>query len=427
MHSAIVRDVDDLLMRSLTRLRQICPDIVPMKPIIQIFSGILKQALSPWAKVRALKCLKKLATSESLADSRSELTTILLRGIRENSSLKFVTKSLKVIGSIGFSKLETTEKSGPLVFRSSLTDPVRFEHDFMTTLLRYLSDWFVVDNMDATRDALARVIISLYHIEPGMIPEYLNPFLDAYLDFIQNSASDRLPAFMEHLATLVMDAGHVIMNHTTRIFDALEKHWHGDYTREASLVYCALVVGTHGRCETILDFLVPVSFLLLKSKRNAERFAPGILSLVSEMARFAPTYLPQIIDGIVTILNDVTSPVYQVSFAIKALEFIIHKCSCATQVSQIRRCLLGLTHHQHPRWRDHATRLLAELSNFPRSPSTEVVSRSPQEDQREHLAIETLLFHLKVPETAPNSHRVLTDWFFALRRIMIEYSPSQAV
>jgi hypothetical protein len=178
---------------------------------------------------------------------------------------------------------------------------------------------------------------------------------------------------LDCLTRIIEDAGHVILNYTTRIFEALEKHWHGDYTREASIVYSSLVLVTHGRCETILYLLVSVSFLLLKSKKNVERSATEL----SSIARFARAYLPTIIAGVTGILNSANAPVSQLSLALDSLEFIVRNCLYSDHVSAIRRCLIGVCSRPQIRWRDRANGLLlTECSGVPRSKSIEVMPRS---------------------------------------------------
>lgn len=423
MQSAIFEDIDESLIKSIARLRQICPYEVPIQPILTMFCKILRHPGHPWTKIHVLKSLKNLGTTESIAEIKPELIDILVDIVMENASLKLVTKALKVIGSIGFVKIGGTKGVGPLVFRPSLSNQEHFRHYYVDTLVKHLNKLFSTVNLGYTK-AIALAMNDVYRVHPELIPEYLEPFLSTYLEFIKSTTTEDTKTFLEYLTEIINSAGHLILEHTYRIFQSIEHHWHGNYTRDASMVFSAVVRATHGRCENILNLLVSISFLLMKSKPDVDRFAREIFILLRTIAQYAPPYLPTVIAGVIGIVNSPNLLMH--TLAVETLEFILRYCKSAEYASPITRCL----NQRQGRLKSHSSEDLTALPAMARIGSCESFMKlTPSASRSSILPLEfdTLLENLEPRPDELSNPAKLAKWFKALRQSVIEYSPSEVI
>lgn len=427
MNSAILSIVDESLIKSISRLHILCPRLVPLKPILQIFVKILKQPVHPWTKINVLKSLKNLAIVDPIIDLSPELIPTLLELVRENISLKLVTKTLKVIGSIGFSDFHTVEKPGPLIFRSSISNNVQFNHYYLMTLFKYLNHLFETVNLISTRESITHVITNVFSWDPSIIPQYIQPFMSNLLNFMEKSNDEKLPVFFKYLVIIIEYAGHVISTHTERIFQAIEEHWHTNYTREASVVLSALVVATKGHCRSIIHLLISVSFLLIKSKKDIENCSTELFNLIKMIAKFSPSNLATIIAGVISVINNQTNSVILQTQSLDTLDFIITFCNVNVHSSQIKRCLMTVSQRGQVRWRERANQILNGMNSIGKSQAVEQLSTTPPAPKSVVGDISKFIDKLTPPEKKSFHQKAMLKWFLEFRDYLLNNSPAENI
>ncbi|OHT01465.1 FATC domain containing protein [Tritrichomonas foetus] len=428
MNSAILKDIDESLIKSVTRLYLLCPEIVPIKPILEIFCSVLVQPVHPWTKENILKSLKNLASVVSVTNECPEIVDAILTIIRKKESMKLVTKSLKVMGTIGVCDISISPPKEPLILRSSLQNILYLKQFFLRIYFKFLNDLFDSVNIDSTREVIAATIAKLYSIEPSCIQQHIEPFMTRYLNFVKNSSTEKMPTFLHYLKEMIFSSGHLIIPYTDRIFQAIEEHWHDKYTKESSEVFSVLVMTTDGRCETILHLLVSVSFLLMRSKKELQSSAQQIFHLLRVIAQFCPNYLQSIIDGAVTIMSTPGSPAYLQQQSLDTIDFIIKNSNAGQHLSMITRCLNNVAMRSQMIWREQAIKLLAQVELVPREPLARKIKKKKVEKiEQPQINIEEILKYISPPRKADRGQKNILNWFEELRKYLLTISPSEVM
>lgn len=427
MNSAVLKEIDESLIKTVTRLYVLCPEIVPVKPILDAFAVILSQPVHPWTKENVLKSLKNLSNVVSVDDITPTIVPALISIIRKNESTKLVTKTMKVLGTIGVLEDLMPPRPSVLFFKSYLSRMNHLKQYFLNIYFEYLSRQFISVNIDSYREAIAKVVSVIFCMEPSIIPEYIDKFLPKYLEFIRNSSSDKLTPFLEYLEKIITYAGHTIIPYSERIMQSIEHHWHEQYTKAASMVLASLVKTTRGQCDATLRQVVSVCFLLMRAKTDIENSASELFELLKAVAEFSPAYLSSIIDGLVMILSTPGSPAFLQRQSLDTIEYIVTSCNPSQHLAMIIRCLNAVAGRSQMIWRERATKILAiiETSQFrvqkPRF-------RKPGEVHRPNLEQRRIDFgafeeKLKPPVRDDKGQANVIKWFNDLREYVLTSTP----
>ena len=173
-NSAILKDVDSCLIKSISKLYILCPTLIPIDPIIEMFLLILQLPVHPWTKIEGLKAIKRLVIHG--VKLNNDIMTPLISIITSNMSSKLVIKTLKVIGSLGFTEYPKKIKKSIFVYRSTFLDSQSFKNYFLNIIFKYLIKQFNSVNVLSIREAIFHCSASIFHLEPSIIPQFLSPF-----------------------------------------------------------------------------------------------------------------------------------------------------------------------------------------------------------------------------------------------------------
>jgi len=428
-NSAILKDIDTCLIKSISKLYIKCPKIVPLTPIIDMMILILDLPVHHWTKIECLKALKRLSIN-GVQIGKLVLSS-LISIIQSNMSSKLVTKTLKVIGSLGLVEINNLKKKHSLIYRSSLSNPIHFKHFFVNTIFKYMLNQFQSMSIISLREAIFHCAASLFHLEPSIIPQFLEPFLNPCLEFISQTKTERLPIFFTYLTHIINDSGFLIVPHSVSIFHSLEEHWHNDFTKEVSLVFCALIISSKGECDSIIHQLASISFLILKSKPDTERFGVEIFQLLRSIGHFCDTYLSSIINGIVDILQSSNSTNFIHSLSLDTLEFIICECKSEPYISSIKRSLILLSLKSQNRWRDRANQLLNIIANPPNNQFSDYGSFIPS-DQKSIEQMNYEQFYTKLKNIVSKSKKIpneneINGWYNDFLTFLVKFSPYSVI
>lgn len=364
MNSAIMKEIDESLIKSVTKLYLLCPEIIPVKLILDVFCSVLTQSVHPWTKENVLKSLKNIAEKTIITDSCPNIFNALQTVIQQKESIKLVTKALKVMGVVGVADIPLNPPKERLFLRSALTNVLYFNQYILSIYFKYLNDSFDSNNIDSTRKKIASCVVNIYYADSGGVQEHLEPFLSKYLNYIKYSSTERIPDFLLILEGIVLSAGYLIIPYTDRIFQAIEEHWHNKYTSEASKVFTQLVKSTEGQCDSILHLLVSTSFVLIRSKKEIQEEPDEIFKLLRAIANYCPDHLQSIIDGAVKIMSTPGSPSYLQQQSLDTIKFIINNIDPLPHLPMITRCLLNVSNRSQMIWREQARKLLDEVNSI---------------------------------------------------------------
>lgn len=427
MNSAILLTIDESLIKSVTKLRIMCPKLIPVSPIIDIFSTILTLPVHPWTLEQSLKSLKNLIASGVVVNENKELMTVLFDLIRTNQSIKIVTKAMKVIGAIGSPELPIQPKKHSLVIKNGMAQRGKFMKYFISKYFNYLVDLFIHVNLENTRESIAKCISCLFLYAPNEIPQFTS-FIGIFIDFVSKTSSTRLTVFYHYLTVMIESSGHLISPYVDKIFQAIEDNWHQNFTREGCIVLSSLVIATDGRCDSILQLVVSVSFLLAVSKKNAEEIVADIFNLLRVIAQYNSNFLMPIVTGVLEILYNASNPSYLQEQALDTIEFIVRFCASASHVPPIRRCLIAVTQRSQQRWHDRANQLLEMISGIDFSMPTEKFNfgKSTPIPKFPPFVAQPFIDKMALPKMKDNSLNVpgVSQWFIDLRFYFITEAPN---
>ncbi|OHT04992.1 hypothetical protein TRFO_27375 [Tritrichomonas foetus] len=330
-----------------------------------------------------------------------------------------------------------------------------FKNFFVSTLIGYLNDEFLATNLDSKREAIAQVITSVFKIEQEMVPHFIEPFLSNYLKYIEAS-SERHSIYFHYLRLLIESSGHLILPKSKLIYDSIQKHWHSEKTtKEASKVFCSLVVATMGRCEIILHNLVSESFLLLKVVDKSQMYAQEVFAILEIIAKLSPSYLSTIIAGIIEFLSISSVPQHLQTCSLQAIDFLVKYCQVGNRISAIKRCLSSIMQRSQARFREKANQIMNEINSFSRSQSLENLPPSNDFNEANNpnsvlsnninskinnyilnnklnhsrnpkiIHIESINKYLKLPKEL--NRKNIINWFYELLNFLLNNSPSEII
>jgi len=367
MNSAQLRDIDGSLIKSLSRLNELCPHIVSSKPVISILSTILSEPVHPWTKTHALKALKNIAQGEKdiiyIWKEHFSLIESLLKIIRENTSIKLVTKSLKVLGSLSACALppmpSVSSRKNFFIFRSFFSGAQEFRRYFVRLLFIDLLGILNEPMIDPKRETIVGVLTQLFVYESDSVPQYLSSFFHVFLPLFASTGVKTLRVFFEDLRTVIIQSGRLISPYATMIYQAIESFWRQQLTLEGSRVLCALIKATHGQCDSILHLAVPICFQLIKFRTQSSAYE--LFKLLRTAAYHTPSYLTTIIEGISDLSITTEKSDSLIGLCIKTLGFIVDSCDCVEHLPTIKRCVLKLKSNTGVKHREAAIDLVEAI------------------------------------------------------------------
>lgn len=417
MTSCMYQDIYESLIKSIAKLYQICPDLIPIKPILNIYIKILKEPVHSWIKIHVLKSLKNLGSIQNLYEIKPEILPVLLDFVLKTNPKKLVIKAMKVIGTIGIIDISRKAQATSFFYLNSLSNPRVFRNFFVSTLINFLNNEFKSTNIESKRENITGIISVIFRLHPDMVPQYLDPFLGTFLSYIQETGEIR-SIFFEYMRQIIECGGHLMIDKAQIIYDSIKKEWHSAelMTKEASEVFRSLVIATMGQCETILNPIIIESFQLLKMTLNSQQYAFEIYELLNAISEYAPGYMSIIIPGIIEFLNQ-SYPLHLQEFSLNSIKFMLHHCKVESHLSFIKRCLNSILLRPQQRFKDKATQLLNEANSICRSQSIEKFSNSNE------LSPTKPLTHLRTVDIINNSY---IDQFVSMLDIKnLEVSPTQ--
>jgi hypothetical protein len=367
LNSAQLRDIDGAIIKSLARVNQLCPQRAPPGPIIRVLSTILLQPVHPWTKTLALKALKNIVTEEGgvsfVVKEFPVLIQALIKLIRENTSVKHVTKSLKVLGAIGY-----MERLPPLlskskeifIFRSFFTGKDEFKRYFLRIVFKGLFGLLEEPMIETKKECISKVITDLFVADPDSIAQYLSSFFSVFLPAFTQVSTRTLKNFLSNLTIVVKLAGRLIVPHVSAVYQAIEQHWRQQFTVEASRVIRALIEAAYGQCDAILHSVVPICFQLLKFKN--QNAALELFKLLRSVSDYTPSYLSIIIQEISDMSRSPETTDNILGLCVKTLKFIVKKCDCVEYLPTIKRCVIKLKNNTGVRYKEAAALLLDAIN-----------------------------------------------------------------
>ncbi|KAH0788643.1 PIKK family atypical protein kinase [Histomonas meleagridis] len=433
MNSAQLIEIDGSIIKALARVNELCPQQAPSVPIIHVLSNILMQPVHPWTKVHALKALKNICQGgEEVAyimKNYPRLVQCLLKLIRENSSLKIVTKSLKILGTIGLSSNLPTalsKRKDVFTFRSFFTSLIQFKRYILRLLFDYLFNQFKKPMIDTKKEVIAKVITDLFVADPDSIAQYVAHFFNVFLPSFSTVSVKTLKIFLHCLTTVIKLSSRLIVPYVTTVFQAIESLWRQQYTIEASRVIRALIEAAYGQCDSMLHLVVPICFHLIKFK--SQNSAIELFKLLRVTADYTPSYLSIIIQGISDIAGEPETPDNILGLCLKTLKFIVKHCDCVEYLPTIKRCVVKLKNNSGVKYKEAAISLLDAISERknedddfedddfePRPAPPDVTDSDP-----------SILFdYLKLPRERDDV--TLNRWYNELENKLIEIVPSPVI
>ena len=446
MNSAQLRDIDGSIIKALARVNEICPEQCPSGPIIRVLSTILLQPVHPWTKTHALKALKNIAQGAEeigfIVKEYPKLVQALLKLIRENSSIKLVTKSLKVLGAIGaLDRLPPvlSKSKDIFIFRSFFyAGSNEFKRYYLRLTFHYLFDIFDEPMIDSKKETIAKVITDLFEADPESVSQYLHSFVNVFLpSFSQPYPQKTLKVFMTCLTTVIQQAGRLIVPHVSAVFQAIEQHWRQQFTVEASRIIQVLIEAAYGECDTILHMVVPICFQLIKFK--GQNSALELFDLLMVVANYTPSYISIIVEEISDIAGYPETPDAILGKCIETLMFIVKKCDCFEFLPIIKRCVIKLKNNAGVRYRDAATSLLKNITEKQDDESEDdwlddkemmaekAKDEESKDDQSRRAPADStqLVQVLELPQQMDDV--TFGKWYQALETKLMEVSPSAVV
>ncbi|EAX95733.1 FATC domain containing protein [Trichomonas vaginalis G3] len=366
-NSTILREVDTSLIQSIQSLYLICPDIVPLQPIITILRDMFELPVHPWTKIVGMKSLKVLA--ESGVSFGDMLMPTLLDILQNNNNSKLLIKTLKVIGCLGKNKVEFMNHKKQNIFRSSITNISIFKNYFIQRIYPYLFKIFHSISIISVQESAFRCMLQIFHEEPSIIPDMLPEMVNHVLPFIKSMKGEKLSTFLNLLGQMISDSGIHIMKFIDTVYDVIKEHWLEECTNECSKNLSFIVKSTGGQCDSILTLVISNAFLLLKSRSN-DNCVFELFSLLKTIVIYSIPYRQTIIAGIVDLLNTPEMSISVMDSCFDLIEYILTEMHPESLLSPIRRCLEVISVRSQMRWRDRASYLLAIMKENQRSSCT---------------------------------------------------------
>ncbi|OHT04600.1 PIKK family atypical protein kinase [Tritrichomonas foetus] len=362
MNSAQLYNIDGSIIKALSRINELCPKDAPSGPIIQVLSHILMQPVHPWTKTHALKALKNIAQGEEevgyIMKQYPILVQCLFKLIRQNTSIKLVTKSLKVLGAVGLNEIPPviSKKKDIFIFRSFFTGSHQFRRYFIRIIFTDLFELFEEPMVDGKKKTIAQVVTDLFVADPESVATYISSWFAVFLPSFTKVSNKTLKSFLSYLTTVISLAGRLIVPHATTVFSAIEGLWRQQFTVEGSRVISALVEAAYGQCDSILHLVVPIIFQLLKFKGQSSAYE--LFHLLQIVSDYTPSYLSIIVQGLSDIAGSAETPDASIGYCVETLHFIVKKCDCVEHLPTIKRCVIKLKNHAGVKYKEAAARLL---------------------------------------------------------------------
>ena len=428
MNSAQLYDIDGSIIKALSRVNELCPQYAPSGPIIQVLSHILMQPVHPWTKTHALKALKNIAQGEEevhyILKQYPILVQCLFKLIRENTSIKLVTKSLKVLGAIGLNVLppKISKKKDIFIFRSFFSSTHQFKRYFIRMIFSDLFEIFEEPMTDGKKKAIAQVVTDLFVADPDSIATYISQWFSVFLPSFSKVSNKTLKSFLTYLTTVIKLAGRLIVPHATVVFSAIESLWRQQFTVEGSRVISALVEAAYGQCDSILHLVVPIIFQLLKFKGQSSAYE--LFHLLQVVADYTPSYLSIIVQGLSDIAGSPETPDSSLGYCVETLNFIVKKCDCVEHLPTIKRCVIKLKSNAGVKYKESAVKLLRMITL-----RKTVEDEIDEDDEKRAAAPEAppsdtsiLLELLKLPKEKTDAS--LGSWYRKFETSLIQNAPS---
>ncbi|EAY23012.1 PIKK family atypical protein kinase [Trichomonas vaginalis G3] len=434
MNSAQLRDIDGSLIKSLSHLNELCPDIVLSGPVINVLSKVLALPVHPWTKAHALKALRCIAQGEYdisfVWRDHFNLIESVIKIIRENASLKLVTLSLKLLGSISACSMPTmlnpSSRKNIFIFRSFFSGLNEFKNFFIKRYFTELLDILSEPMIDTKRETIAGVLTQLFVADPDSVANYLTPFFNVFLPMFPNTSISTLRKFFDYLTVIVKLAGRMISPHATSVFVAIENHWQQQLTVEGSHVISALIEATHGQCDSILHLVVPICFQLIRFKKQGHS---ELFRLLRAAADYTPSYLKTIIEGIAELAQSPETQDNVLDLCVKTLSFIVDQCDCSEHLATIKRCAMKVKANS-AKYRERAINIVEAIDGRVEQDddTTEVdddFEKRPTPPVVDSVVAADIATWMQLPEELNDDS--LAKWYRELETRLINIAPSPVV
>lgn len=429
MNSAQLVNIDGSIIKALSRINELFPKDAPSGPIIQVLSHILMLPVHPWTKTHALKALKNIAQGEEevgyILKQYPILVQCLLKLIRQNASIKLVTKSLKVLGAIGLNEIPPvlSKKKDIFSFKSFFSDTQEFKKYFLRIIFHDLFELFEEPMVDGKKRTIAQVITDLFQADPDSIAQYMSPWFSVFLPSFTTVQSKTVKSFLTYLTTVIRLAGRLIVPHATTVFSAIEGLWRQQYTVEGSRVISALVEAAYGQCDSILHLVVPIIFQLLKFKGQSSAYE--LFQLLQIVSDYTPSYLSIIVQGLSDIAGSAETPDSSIGYCVDTLLFIVKKCDCVEHLPTIKRCVLKLRNNSGVKYKESAAKLLlliTERKNMDDDIDIDDDEKRAETPEAPPSDFSVLLDLLKLPKE--RNEEALGSWYRMFENALIRSAPS---
>jgi len=428
LNNALLLKMDESVIKSITRLSIMCSQFVPISTVLELFSNLLMNCYHPWTKEQLLKSLKNLIIA--LPNQNYRILEIgLIHTIKDHQSPKLITKALKVLGSIGTSYVQKKEKKSPMIFKSSLKNLDSLRSHYLLTFFNYLQTQLMKVGVENTRESIMKCTSSLFRNAPEIIPMFLQPFLDTYLNFLQKSNCERLSQFINYLTEIIASSGHIISPYSEKIFQSIEEYWHDKYTKECCYTLSSLVIATKGQCDSVLNLIITVSFILAKTHIECEKISVYIFYLLRVIAQYNNSFLPSVINGLSEILSNPSSAGYLQEHSLDTCEFIVFECNSYSHLISVKRCLYLVSQRNQQRWKDRSNEIIAKMDKSDLNTYHPILPTFLSPLPSIPFEASTFIEHMKLPKSNLSilSQEIILNWFLGFREHLLENSPSSVI
>ncbi|KAK8839452.1 hypothetical protein M9Y10_031806 [Tritrichomonas musculus] len=364
MNCILFKEIDETLIKTISNLYLLCPDIIPIKNILDLFCKILKQNVHPCTKENVLKSFKKIAGKTTITENCTEIFNSLLTVIKKKESKKIVIKALKILGNIGVVNVSSIPIKEPLFFRTSFNDTSCFNQYFLNIYFKFLNDFFDSNSIDSIRIKIVLCFLDIFKANPYEIKNHLEPFLSKYLKFIEKSTSKQIPIFLENLNKLIICAGSYIIPHSIDIFQSLKNHWEFQYTKEVSIIFNQLIISTEGKVDFNLMPMIHDSFEIIRNKDNNDDSAVELFNLFRTIIKYYGDYGNLMIDFLIKVIfnSNYSSNIQHLS--LDSIEYVVKEVNIDPYLRKINRCLNNVLKRPENVWRAQATKILEDVRSI---------------------------------------------------------------
>lgn len=356
-NSIILKDIDEGLFNSITKLGLICPKQIPSRPIFDILCKILHLPVHNWTKVSAIKYINILIRNNCEFDS--SITNDMFTILRSGESFELNLKTLKVLASIGVSTPPTFVDEASYVYRSALNDTKFFNSFLLTKLFNFINQEFVKFSDISSKESICTCVSYIFREDSSSISSFLQPFLGNLLHYIKASQCLDLTPILRCLCSILQSSKNLVSKYIDSIYDSIYEHWIGDYTKEISYVISSLIIASSSVSDIILQGILSTCFHILKTK-HIDDFS-SIFYIYRTIAKVNPSYIASMVSDLINIISTQQELESLTEHCATTIEYFLLQCKSEYITTMIIKFAQVLKSRPQTKWRLRSNGILNRL------------------------------------------------------------------